>query len=32
MEPGKTLLARALRLVARHPEVRRAFKLGRSPA
>jgi uracil-DNA glycosylase len=28
MEPGKTLLARALRLVARHPEVRRAFQLG----
>ena len=25
IEPGKTLLARALRLVAAHPEVRRAF-------
>ena len=25
MEPGKTLLARALGLVAAHPEVRRAF-------
>jgi len=24
-EPGKTLLARALRLLARHPEIRRAF-------
>ena len=26
MEPGKTLLAKALRAVARHPEVVRAFK------
>lgn len=26
MEPGKTLLARALRLIAEHPEVRRAFR------
>jgi uracil-DNA glycosylase len=25
MEPGKTLLARALALLAAHPEVRRAF-------
>jgi uracil-DNA glycosylase len=27
-EPGKTLLARALRLVASHPEIRRAFPRG----
>jgi uracil-DNA glycosylase len=26
MEPGKTLLARALRLIAEHPEVRSAFR------
>jgi uracil-DNA glycosylase len=26
MEPGKTLLAKALKLVANHPEVKRAFK------
>ena len=26
MEPGKTLLARALRLVAEHPEVQRTFR------
>jgi len=26
LEPGKTLLARALELLARHPEVRRAFR------
>ncbi|HYX92873.1 MAG TPA: uracil-DNA glycosylase family protein [Myxococcaceae bacterium] len=26
MEPGKTLLARALRILARHPEMRVAFK------
>lgn len=25
MEPGKTLLARALRLLARHPDMRKAF-------
>jgi uracil-DNA glycosylase len=25
MEPGRRLLARALRLLARHPEIRRAF-------
>jgi hypothetical protein len=25
MEPGKTLLTRALELLAAHPEVRRAF-------
>jgi uracil-DNA glycosylase len=28
MEPGKTLLARALRLIAEHPEVRSAFRQG----
>jgi uracil-DNA glycosylase len=28
MEPGKTLLAKALRLLARHPEIRRAFPRG----
>lgn len=27
MEPGKTLLQKALRLVGQHPEVRRVFKL-----
>jgi uracil-DNA glycosylase len=32
MEPGKTLLARALRLVAAHPEVRRVFRLTPSRA
>ncbi len=29
LEPGKTLLARALELLAQHPEVRRAFRRGR---
>ncbi len=28
VEPGKTLLAKALAQVARHPEVRRAFARG----
>jgi uracil-DNA glycosylase len=28
LEPGRTLLERALRLVARHPEVARAFRRG----
>jgi uracil-DNA glycosylase len=27
MEPGKTLLAKAFRLIAAHPEVRRTFRL-----
>jgi uracil-DNA glycosylase len=31
IEPGKTLLARALRLVAAHPAVRRAFGAARPP-
>jgi uracil-DNA glycosylase len=30
LEPGKTLLARALRLLARHPEIRRAFPRRRA--
>jgi uracil-DNA glycosylase len=30
VEPGKSLLKRALRLVAAHPEVRRAFGLART--
>jgi len=30
-EPGKTLLGRALRLLARHPEVRRAFAGSGAP-
>jgi uracil-DNA glycosylase len=29
VEPGRTLLARAMGLLARHPEVRRAFGTGR---
>jgi len=29
MEPGKSLLARALELLAAHPEVRRAFGTAR---
>lgn len=29
LEPGKSLLERALRLLARHPEVRRTFARGR---
>ena len=29
LEPGKSLLARALRLLADHPEMRRAFPVGR---
>jgi uracil-DNA glycosylase len=29
MEPGRTLLERALRLVAGHPEVRRTFRSAR---
>jgi uracil-DNA glycosylase len=31
MEPGKTLLGRALRLLRRHPEVQRAFGTRRRP-
>ncbi len=34
MEPGRTLLEKALRLLARHPEIRKAFSpgpYGRSP-
>ncbi len=29
LEPGKALLTRALRLLADHPEIRRAFPVGR---
>ncbi len=29
LEPGRTLLERALRILARHPEIRRAFRRGR---
>jgi uracil-DNA glycosylase len=32
LEPGKTLLERALRLLARHPEIRRAFPRPRRTA
>lgn len=31
MEPGRTLLERALRLLADHPEIRRAFRSARPP-
>jgi uracil-DNA glycosylase len=30
LEPGRTLLERALRLLARHPEIRRAFPSRRT--
>jgi uracil-DNA glycosylase len=32
MEPGRTLLERALRLLAEHPEIRRTFAGAREAA